>query len=85
MSVQARVALDKQAAIEVYFERLTEMKRLEELAEAAFMRWFEGTSRSSAAAVRLANRANYASADLAAAEVDLRLLEIDPESLEPAT
>jgi hypothetical protein len=50
-----------------------EFERLSKLADEAFVRWFtkrrEGVRTNGAAAVRLSNLANYASADLAGAEL----------------
>jgi hypothetical protein len=56
-----------------YREARAEFERLSALAEAAFVRWFvkcrEGEPTNGAAAARLGNLANYASADLAGAEL----------------
>lgn len=65
-----------------------ECERIEALADRAFVRWFTGETRSAAAAARLANRANYLSADLAGAEIavytaadDLGFVEVDLDAI----
>lgn len=55
-------------AVAAYVEKRREFDRIETLSEAAFMRWFNGEVKSAQAATRLANRLNYLSADLYAAE-----------------
>lgn len=74
------------AAIESYRAVRTAYLELQDRADAAWNRWFTkrmaGEKTNGSAAMRLANLANYASADLAGAEFPLWRLEIDPRLID---
>lgn len=57
-----------------------------ERADAAFLRWFrkreQGLASNGAAAQRLANDANYVSADLASAEIAVYKLDLNPRAID---
>lgn len=75
-------------ALAAYRELRDRTLAAEEKAEAAFARWFAKASRgeptNAAQASRLADAANYLSADLASAEHALYSLELDPADVDRA-
>lgn len=62
-------------AVEAYREIRREQERVAEMADAAFLRWFQkrqaGQKTNGGAAVRLANRENYLSAETYSAEAEV--------------
>lgn len=78
--------ISRTAALAVYRKRRDEYLRLAALADAAWDRWFtkrkNGEPTNGAAASRAASVANYASADLAGAQLALYHFEIDPADVD---
>ncbi len=77
----------KQEAIRNFKQAWDEYVRLGNLADASFDRWFKkahnGERTNAAAATRLANLTNYASADMQSAASKLYALNIDPRTIAP--
>ena len=86
LSYLGAALLSGASELATYREIRARLLDAEARADASFRRYFEKTLRgeptSGAAASRLANEANYLSADLAGAELALFAFEIDPREVD---